>query len=162
VVSNILGRTTLSPATEINYPLFNTWQVVIDRTLFTQMRIFSLPEALSSLPTNFRDATKQVICLPRPTPWFFGQTTSSHFVCDLQMKGHSFTEVYLRHSISAHPFGCRLHNSPPSPDGLSCRMPLCWCAARVLWFLHNLFPYLILLTRTVTMFSCISVSSEYR
>jgi hypothetical protein len=104
-----------------------------------------------------------------PYPMNLRPTTSSHFVCDLRMKGHLFLGVYLRYAISDHPFRCPLHNSPLSPypfphfpDGLSCWMPFCWCAAQVKWFLHNLFQYLILLTRTVTMFSCISVSFEYR
>jgi hypothetical protein len=57
-----------SPTTEINDPLFGTLQVVIDRTLFTQMHILSLPEALSSLPIDFqsREETGDLPTSPYP------------------------------------------------------------------------------------------------
>lgn len=136
---------------------------VIDRTSLLRCMSSCFLKLISSLLTNFRDAKKQVICLPQHTLFILWPKNELPF----RMR---FTDEWAFVPYGLSP---SFHLSPsvwlsfiypfPSPlDELSCLIPLCWCVALVLWIFHNLFPHLILLTYAVTMFSCISLSYKYR
>lgn len=67
----------------------------------------------------------QQISEPRRNRWFAFVTVPRETSAKQQApisyaiyrwRGNSFLGVYLRHAISAHPFRCRLHNSPSSPS----------------------------------------------
>lgn len=144
----MLGRTTVTPATKINYPLFNTWQVVIDRTLFTQMHIFSLPVALQ---------VYQQISEPQRNRWFaflsvppdssVKRAPISYAI--YRWRGiHSLEFIFV---ILSQPIRLVVvYRTPPTFSRryvlLDATLLMC---CPVLWLLHNLFPYVISLTRAV-------------